>query len=153
MNTVRRLHLIVGALALLTFLATGQVMDKQYNHLEGMADAPRMLHRSAHIYILLSGGTSLMLGLYLKPRAKSVGRVLQTIGSMLLLTTPVLFTLAFFYEPWLSDLVRPYARPAMYSFLAGVLMHAVAHLAPSEQLAAKLSNSSRSNLSAPTLKD
>ncbi len=44
----------------------------------------------------------------------------------MLLATPVLFTLAFFREPTLSGLMRPWARPAIYLSLAAVLLHVAA---------------------------
>ncbi len=126
---LRWAHLAVGVLALLAFIATGQVMDKKYDHLEGMDDAPRMLHRSAHIYILFSGGLNLLLGLYVRSFQTTGARVMQTLGSVALLAAPVLLTLAFLYEPWLQDLERPYVRPAIYGVLYGLLLHLGARLA------------------------
>jgi hypothetical protein len=122
-TALRRLHLIVGLAALIGFLLTGQYMDLRHAHLVGMADAPRMLHRSAHIYLLLAALLNLALGLYLRLESVPWRRGLQVAGSVLILATPFLFAIAFFREPWLADLVRPWARPGIYLSLAGGLMH------------------------------
>lgn len=61
---MRRLHLAIGPLALAGFLATGQYMDARHDHLRGMAAAPRLLFRSAHICLLFASLLNLTLGLY-----------------------------------------------------------------------------------------
>ena len=131
---MKRLHLVVGAIALVAFVLTGQYMDRAHAHLRGMPDAPRLLFRSAHIYLLFAALVNLLLGTYLRPAASRYARALQLAGSAALLATPVMFGAAFFVEPWLDGLVRPWARPAIYLSLAGVLAHVlaqtVAHLAP-----------------------
>ena len=125
-DLARRLHLAVGAAALVAFVLTGQYMDRVHAHLDGMADAPRMLYRSAHIYLLFASLINLLLGVYLRAAGDAVGRLLQLAGSVALLATPVLFAIAFFTEPALDELVRPWARPAIYLSLAGTLAHVVA---------------------------
>jgi hypothetical protein len=123
---VRRAHLIVGALALAAFVLTGQYMDRVHAHLVGMPDGPRMLYRSAHIYLLFASLINLLLGAYLTRAAAGAARVLQTLGSVVLLTTPLLFLGAFAVEPGLRELLRPWARPGIYLSLAGVLAHVFA---------------------------
>lgn len=127
---LRRLHLIVGLAALAGFVLTGQYMDLRHDHLEGMADAPRMLYRSAHIYLLLAALLNLSLGFYLRLESVPWRRGLQVVGSVMILTTPVLFATAFFREPWLADLMRPWARPAIYLSLAGGLLHLASQTGP-----------------------
>ncbi len=68
--TMKRFHLIFGIAALFVFILSGQYMDKVYGHLRGMADAPRMLFRSRHIYILFASLLNLSLGTYLKPQQR-----------------------------------------------------------------------------------
>ena len=125
---VRRLHLAVGAAALVAFALSGQYMDRAHDHLRGMPDAPRLLFRSAHIYLLFAALLNVVLGTYLRPASARWARALQGAGSAALLATPAMFGAAFFVEPWLDGLVRPWARPAIYLSLAGVLAHAVARL-------------------------
>ena len=66
---MKRFHLIFGGLVILIFILTGQYMDKFLQHLEGMADGPRMMYRTRHIYILLSGLLNLAVGAYFSYRA------------------------------------------------------------------------------------
>ncbi|PYS73641.1 MAG: hypothetical protein DMF69_04235 [Acidobacteria bacterium] len=61
---MKRFHLIFGLLLVIAFLLTGQYMDRFLQHLQSMPDGPRMLYRSRHIYILLSGLINLGIGAY-----------------------------------------------------------------------------------------
>jgi hypothetical protein len=106
------------------FLGTGQYMDKVHDHLRGMDDARRLLFRSTHLYLLFASLVNLALGLYLRP-AFGWRRWVRPVGSVLILATPFLAAAAFFTEPWLSGLERPYSRLAAYGCLAGMLLHLV----------------------------
>ena len=127
MRSLGRLHLLVGLLALAAFLLTGQYMDRALDHLRAMEDGPRMIYRSAHIYLLWSGLLNTTIGLYLQPAA-GWRRAVQASGSVLLLAGPPLLLAAFALEPALAGLDRPWARPAIYAALAGVLFHLLAHV-------------------------
>src|SRR5436190_18509961 len=109
---MRNVHRIVGIAMLLTFLGTGLYMDRMYDHLRGMSDARRMLFRSDHIYLLLAAVLNIALGIYATPRVRVVSRMLQTIGSIAIIAAPFLFLAAFFTEPWMANLARPWTRPA-----------------------------------------
>ena len=122
---MRRLHLVVGFVALAAFLASGQYMDLAYDHLRGLDDATRLLFRSTHIYLLFSALLNLVLGLYGTGGSPGWRCWLRRVGSALLLAAPSLFVAGFLTEPWLSGLERPFSRPALYASLAGVLLHAV----------------------------
>ncbi len=124
-RTVRRIHLALGLVGLVAFVATGQVMDLRHGHLRGLADGPRLLFRSAHIYLLFSALVNLLLGVYLTPAPTRARRALQAGGSLLVAVGPPLLLWAFFREPWLAGLARPFSRPAIYASLAGVLLHVV----------------------------
>jgi hypothetical protein len=123
---MRRLHLAVGSLALLGFVLTGQYMDRVHAHLVGMPDGPRLLYRSAHIYLLFAALLNLLLGAYLRPAPQHGVRLLQGAASVTLLALPALFAVAFFREPALAGLERPWARPAIYLSLGAVLAHVAA---------------------------
>lgn len=64
---MRPLHLVVGLVGVVGFIATGQYMDLAHDHLRGMDDARRLLFRSTHIYLLFGALVNLALGLYLRP--------------------------------------------------------------------------------------
>ncbi len=120
---MRKVHLIFGALVLAAFLLTGQYMDRYHEHLSGMPDGPRLLYRTRHIFILLSGLVNLALGAYFTELARRDGRVIQMLGSALTLAAPLLFIAAFFYEPGLKDLHTPLTHWGTYTLAGGVALH------------------------------
>ena len=117
------MHMVLGSVGILAFIASGQYMDLRLDHLRGMADAPRLLFRSAHIYLLLSALLNLVLGIYFRPARTALRRGAQSVGSALIAAGPPLFVTAFISEPWLQGLARPYGRAATYTTFAGALLH------------------------------
>jgi hypothetical protein len=122
-SVMKRLHLIFGLVVLVAFVLTGQYMDIYHRHLEGMADGPRMLYRSRHIFILLASLLNLGLGAYVAPRLERRRRALQWLGSVLITAATVLFVAGFFYEPGLEGLETPLSQRGAYAILAGTLLH------------------------------
>ena len=107
------------------FLLTGQYMDKFYNHLHAMADGPRLLYRTRHIFILLSGLLNLGIGAYFTYRVEPWARAMQLLGSLLIFAAPVLFLIAFFYEPNLGNLHTPLSHWGTYTIATGAVLHVV----------------------------
>jgi hypothetical protein len=122
---VKRFHLIFGLLLVVIFLLTGQYMDRVHDHLQGMPDGPRMLYRTRHIYILLSGLLHLGIGSYFKYRSESVRRIVQLLGSLLITIAPILFIIGFFREPHLSGLYAPLSKNGIILIAIGTLLHLV----------------------------
>ena len=120
---MKRFHLIFGVTVLVVFLLTGQYMDRVHNHLMYMPDGPRMLYRTRHIFILMSGLVHLGIGSYFRYQWTTVRRVLQMVGSILITVAPVLFTIAFFYEPRLEELHAPLSLAGMIMIAVGTLLH------------------------------
>lgn len=120
---MKTFHLIFGFAVVIAFLLTGQYMDKYHNHLEGMGDGVRLLYRTRHIFILLAGLLNLGVGAYFTYRARLWQRVLQVLGSSLIVLASVLFVVAFFYEPGLRDLHTPLSHWGTYTILAGTIFH------------------------------
>jgi hypothetical protein len=106
-ESMKRFHLIFGLLVIVIFLLTGQYMDKFLQHLEGMPDGPRMLYRTRHIFILLSGLLNVGIGTYFSYGVTRWRRVLQFLGSGLIVVATALFVVGFFTEPKLSGLATP----------------------------------------------
>ena len=125
---MRAFHLIFGLVMFIAFVLTGQYMDRYHAHLEGMADGPRMLMRSRHIYILLAAMLHLGLGAYYARRRERVRRFLQLFGSGLIAVASVLLVAAFFYEPCLAGLHTPVSRQGLYTILAGTFLHVLSGL-------------------------
>ena len=122
---MKRFHLIFGLVVLVVFLLTGQYMDRFHEHLRYTPDGPRMLYRTRHIFILLSGLLHLGIGSYFVSRMQTWRRALQLLGSTLLTVAPVLFTIGFFYEPHLQGLYAPLSKKAIIMLAVGTLLHVV----------------------------
>ena len=98
-NRMRRYHLSLGLLTIVAFLITGQFMRHHQPPLETFGDSTRLMFRSRHIYILASGLVNLMLGLYMQRRPEGWRRIVQGMGSVLLVISALLLVLAFLVEP------------------------------------------------------
>jgi hypothetical protein len=120
---MKRFHLIFGLTVLVVFLLTGQYMDRFHHHLMYMADGPRMLYRTRHIFILMAGLVHVGLGSYFKYQLTRSRRALQIIGSILITIAPVIFTIAFFYEPHLEALHTPLSLAGTIAIAVGTLLH------------------------------
>lgn len=120
---MKRFHLIFGFVVIIIFILTGQYMDKFLQHLEGMADGPRMMYRTRHIYILLSGLLNLAVGAYFSYRATRWRRLLQFAGSALIVAATALFITGFFWEPKLAGLETPWSGQGVYLIAYGTLLH------------------------------
>lgn len=125
---MKRFHQLFGLSVVLVFLLTGQYMDNYLGHLQGMADGPRMLYRSRHIYILLAGLLNIGIGVYFICHVERWRRVLQSLGSGLIAIATCLFIAAFFYEPNLSGLVTPISQPGIFLISFGTLFHLIGGL-------------------------
>ena len=115
---MKRFHLIFGLILLVVFLLTGQYMDRFHEHLRFMPDGPRMLYRTRHIFILLSGLLHLGIGSYFSYRVQTWQRALQYLGSALI-------TIGFFYEPHLQGLYAPLSKKGIIMLAVGALLHVV----------------------------
>ena len=80
---------------LIVFLLTGQYMDKYYHHMVGVPDGMRLLYRTRHIFILLSGLTNLGIAAYFTYRLEFWRRALQLVGSGLTFMASVLYMVAY----------------------------------------------------------
>jgi len=120
---MKRFHLVFGLVMSIVFLLTGQYMDRYHQHLEFMADGPRMLYRSRHIFILMSGLLHLGIGSYFSFQPTTTRRALQIVGSVLITIATVLFTIAFFYEPRLEGLQNHLSLPGTILTAVGTLLH------------------------------
>jgi hypothetical protein len=124
MKFLPRLHFWTGFIGVLVFLLTGQYMFHVHDHLAGMADGPRMLYRSSHIYLLLTSIMNLLLGVYLPASRSELPSWLQNTLSVVFLLSPWIILAGFFLESQNSDLRRPVIHLGLYALfaLAALLM-------------------------------
>jgi hypothetical protein len=120
-----RLHFSVGLASLAAFLATGLYMFYNHKQLHGLDTSTRLLFRSSHIYLLFTALLNLTVATTSFPPLSGWRTWLSRVGSALLLSTPVLCIVAFFREPWLTGLARPYVLLAVVGSLVGVVCHVV----------------------------
>lgn len=131
---MKRFHLIFGLTVLVVFLLTGQYMDRVHYHLMYMSDGPRMLYRTRHIFILMSGLLHVGIGSYFRYRLTGGRRALQIAGSILITVSTVLFTIAFFYEPRLEDLHTPLSLAGTITIAVGTLLHLFSGLGKRDEI-------------------
>lgn len=127
---MKRLHMWVGAGALLVFLLTGQYMDYLEVRTNALGETARVMYRSRHIYLLLAGLVNLGLGAYFRVRERGWRRGLQLLGSGLVVAAPVLMLAAFFAEPGEPGLKRHFTLPAVVMLSAGTMLHALSGIRP-----------------------
>jgi hypothetical protein len=121
---MRRLHLTFGLLGVLLFLLTGQFMRHHTPPMRAVSPDVHMMHVSRHIYLLGAALVNLALGLYVSPLTLLRTRTAQQIGSVLVLISPILLTIAFFQEPAHGLAGRSWRSSyALYALLAGSLLH------------------------------
>lgn len=123
---LRRLHLATGLAGVAAFLLTGQYMHWVHAHLQDMADGPRLIYRSSHIYLLWASLLNLALGCYAHKLTGAGARIAQATGSIALIVGPIMLGWSFFYETYNQELSRPVSRLAIYLALAGMALHLIA---------------------------
>ncbi len=124
---LRCLHLAVGLLGLLAFLAASlylylDLAERAQGELQGI------MYRATHIYLLCAALLNVQLGCYLSVLNFPLARTLQWLGSILLLLAPPLLLLAIFDEPVSTSPELPYTLPAVIALFVGVTLHAVARV-------------------------
>ncbi|HWN98078.1 MAG TPA: hypothetical protein VNS63_02305 [Blastocatellia bacterium] len=128
---MKRLNLTIGVLAVIVFLITGLYMRLSYR-MDEIEMGLRMLLRSRHIYILLSGLMNVGVGLYCTYHAKGWRRILQRLGSVLIAASPLLLVAAFFYESKLQTPDTPLSRYGLFTIFGGAMLHLIAGLRRAE---------------------
>ena len=124
---MRRIHLIIGLLGVIAFLVTGQVMKHHHPRMQELSAEVRMMYVSRHIYLLGASLVNAVLGLYLQAHPPGWRRVLQQIGSVLILLSPLSLLIAYFAEPTFGLAGRSWRSYfGLIGLFAGVMMHIVA---------------------------
>ena len=124
---LRRVHLIIGIAAIVAFLLSGQQLGHHHPTMEQLPPELRMMYVSRHIYLLAGALVNTVLGLYLQLQTSRWRRVLQIIGSILILTSVLALSMAFLAEPPLGMAGRGWrSLLGMVALFVGVMTHLVA---------------------------
>ena len=124
---MRRVHLILGLLGMVTFLITGQLMKHHNPPVRMLTPDVRMMYVSRHIYLLGAALVNLVLGLYLREYSPGWRRTLQRIGSVLIFLSVLSLLIAFISEPALGLAGRSWRSYfGLIGLFAGVMTHLVA---------------------------
>ena len=122
-----RVHLIIGIAAIVAFLLSGQQLGHHHPAMEQLPPELRMMYVSRHIYLLAGALVNTVLGLYLQLQTSRWRRVLQIIGSILILTSVLALSMAFLAEPPLGMAGRGWrSLLGMVALFVGVMTHLVA---------------------------
>ena len=116
-------HLIFGLAMFVVFVTTGKFMRVDFPDKDAIPQELRLLMRSRHIYILFSALIHLVLGVYLRMSADSRIRLLQYMGSALLLVSSIFLVWAFVTETYSLQHFSDLSRNGIYVSLAGVMLH------------------------------
>lgn len=124
---LRRVHLVIGITAIVAFLLSGQLLGHHHPAMEQLPAELRMMYISRHVYLLAGALVNAALGLYLQLQASGWRRALQVIGSILILTSVLLLSMAFLAEPPLGVAGRGWrSLIGMVALFVGVMTHLVA---------------------------
>jgi len=123
MGRIQRLHLVVGLASLVFFTGTGLYLRFREPAMASTDLGPRMLLRAGHIYLLFSGLLNVVAGF------SSDGRNVSRVGSVLLLSSPVVLAVGFCVEAARSALQRPLTMLGVFAATTGVLLQFIGFLA------------------------
>lgn len=130
---MKKLHIIYGLFVAVAFLLTGQYMRHRNPPMSDLTDAVRLLYRSVHIYILAAALVNIGIGSYYQKRTGRWQQIVQAIGSLFIIIPPVLLLLAFFTEPKLVHLQRPYSRPGVILLAIGTMLHLISGIGANDK--------------------
>jgi hypothetical protein len=118
--TLRTVHLAVGVAGLVAFVLSGQYMYWVWNHLDDMADAPRLFYRSSHLYLMWTSALNVALGLFLVQPMNPALRRMQLGASLAIVVGPVLLGASFVLESYEGGIDRQLARWGNVLAFAGI---------------------------------
>lgn len=132
-RTLRMAHLAIGAIAIVAFLVTGQIMGRHDPPVSAMEWAERLLFRSRHIYLLCAGLVNLALGVHFALPEGAARRAVAMTGSLLVLAGVLLLFFAFFAEPMAGRWPGPVSSLGLFALFGGVLSYVVVSLRRSDR--------------------
>lgn len=123
-HLMRRLHLVVGLLTVIAFLASGAYM-MFVAHLDSLAPGPHLMYISRHIYILGPALVHLVLSVYVRPVSRPRVPRLQWAGTTFLVVSSILLVLAFVVEPMAGRGRTVVSALGIFTLWAGSILHVI----------------------------
>jgi len=136
------LHVIIGILFIIMFVATGLYLKTLFPESNENYDAVRMMYRSSHIYLLLAALVNISFAIYFISFHNKIARNIQRIGSVLVLIAPIALLVAFIYEPVNQSFDRDITFYGILFILTGCVLHGVA-----KYIEIRLNNNAENNTS------
>lgn len=127
-STLRTAHLVVGAITLVAFIITGQIMSLLDPPVAAMEWGDRMLFRSRYIYMLCAALVNLAVGVHFGLPEGGLQRNAAILGSLMVLASAVLLFFAFFVEPMAGRPPGPVSSVGLSALFAGVLLYTTVNL-------------------------
>jgi hypothetical protein len=127
-RSLRMAHLVVGAIAVVAFLITGQIMGRHEPPVAAMEWGERLLFRSRHIYLLCAGLVNLAVGVHFLLPERAARRGAAIAGSLLMLAGAVLSFFAFFAEPMAGRGPGMVSSLGFFALFGGVLLYTIVSL-------------------------
>lgn len=113
---LKKIHLWIGIIGLIVFALSGQYFLIYLGGLKEMADVPRLLLRTSHIYLFLASALNLALGLYYLQPEKLRWYHFYTQG--LLMISPFLILYGFIFETLGNEGIdRPVGNLGLFAIL------------------------------------
>lgn len=122
------LHFVIGLVFLILFLLSGVYMSQNFPELYSGREEIRMMYRATHIYILMSALLNLITGSYLLNLKNPNFVKIRVVASGLIYITPVLFSIAYIYEPPAYLIDRPITFWTVLCLFSGVMLHSLLSL-------------------------
>jgi hypothetical protein len=114
-------HRYYGLIIIGVFLGTGQFMRHHHPPMSDLTDTVRVLFRSAHIYLLMSGLVNFAFG----TAGDRKETIVSHIGSVFLLIAPMLIFIGFCLESPRTVIDRPITAWGIYLVYAGSLIRGI----------------------------
>lgn len=125
---LRMAHLVIGGVAVIAFLITGQIMGRHEPPVAAMEWAERLLFRSLHIYLLCAGLVNVAMGVHFGLPERATRRGAAIAGSLLVQASAVLMFFAFFAEPTAGRWPGMVSGIGLFALFGGVLLYAFVSL-------------------------
>lgn len=93
---IKKIHLWIGIVGMVLFLASGQYFQHSLSSLQDMSDTPRLLLRTSHVYFFFASIINIIFGMYYSP--PRAARWYSMANQLLVMLSPVLIGYGFVFE-------------------------------------------------------